>query len=494
MKLTQRKAILVVAILVVIACSFAVYLRLFTGEELWYEMFAAVLGVIITAVITMILLRGQSDDDVERERAAKVFGEKLRIYQDYLHTLCDVIKDHSLSDKEKIRLEFQTSYIAMHCDSKYITTVSSAVKDLIEYCCPDDDGENLNRKNKSGSPDPLLDNLFRIVEAFRKDLYGDDFIFDVNHKQSTLENFSNAYRNAKSPDSNTVQEQQHITVDLNVLSNSLANSSIDTASEKKSNAQNSEQQVKTLHTEDTSLWDKALSKWEKEGWQVERMSDQFDRFIMTNTNGNPGVIEVGFWEGHYYIQAAYDDDSDFSKPLKWEKGGRRRYGTWWQYLAEPYYNIAEGKFVETFKSDKKLQQYIIDNVEQLKDITTRHHRTWTWKNGVGSHEDWEISIWYWDTLVCQLKDTLYMDIIEDRNSGKVLIQFANRKEDNEMLKKALKQMGCQNKEINADGYVILEEVPSTDASVVSERVKYWIEKITAAQYNIGNQNEKFCSN
>ena len=87
-----------------------------------------------------------------------------------------------------------------------------------------------------------------------------------------------------------------------------------------------------------------------------------------------------------------------------------------------------------------------------------------------------------------------MDIIEDRNSGKVLIQFANRKEDNEMLKKALKQMGCQNKEINADGYVILEEVPSTDASVVSERVKYWIEKITAAQYNIGNQNEKFCSN
>ena len=145
MKLTQRKAILVVAILVVIACFFAVYLRLFTGKELWYEMFAAVLGVIITAVITMILLRGQSDDDVERERAAKIFGEKLRIYQDYLHTLCDVIKDHSLSDEEKIRLEFQTSYVAMHCDSKYIATVSNAVKELIEYCCPDEDSENLSK-------------------------------------------------------------------------------------------------------------------------------------------------------------------------------------------------------------------------------------------------------------------------------------------------------------------------------------------------------------
>ena len=287
MRLTQRKAILVVAILVVIACFFAVYLRLFTGKELWYEMFAAVLGVIITAAITMILLRGQSDDDVERERVAKIFEEKLRIYQDYLHTLCDVIKDHSLSDEDKIRLEFQTSYVAMHCDSKYIATVSNAVKELIEYCCPDEEGDNLNRKNKSGSPDPLLDNLFCIVEAFRKDLYGDDFKFDDRHRQDTLENFSDAYRNAKSADYNVEKEQQRITVDLNVLSNSLVNADIDTASEKKLNEQDFDRQVKTTHIEDTSMWDEAVSEWEKEGWHIEGMSDQYDGFRMTNSNGNP---------------------------------------------------------------------------------------------------------------------------------------------------------------------------------------------------------------
>ena len=481
MRQTQRKAVLVVAILVVIACFFAVYLRLFTGKELWYEMFAAVLGVIITAVITMILLRGQSDDDVERERAAKIFGEKLRIYQDYLHTLCDVIKDHSLSDEEKIRLEFQTSYVAMHCDSKYIATVSNAVKELIEHCCPDEDSENLNRKNKSGSPDPLLDNLFCIVEAFRKDLYGDDFKFDDKHKQDTLENFSNAYRNAKSPDYNVAQEQQRITVDLNVLSNSLANVGIDIVPEKNSNEQDAEQQSETTCVEDTSIWNEAVSKWGKEGWHIEGMSDQFDGFVMTNTNGNPGVIYVGFLQGKCYIKAAYDGDSDFSKPLKWEKGGRRNYGQWWQYLAEPYCNIAQGKFVETFKSDSELQQYIINNVEQLKDIMKRHHRTVTWKNGVGSYENWNIFIWYWDILACQLysdgERTLYMDIIEDGNSGNVLIQFANRKEDKEMLKNALKRIGCQDKETNENGYVVLEVVPSIDASVVSERVKYWIEKI-----------------
>lgn len=47
----------------------------------------------------------------------------------------------------------------MHCDPQYIATVSNSVKELIEYCCPDEDDENLNRKDKSGSPDPLLDNL-----------------------------------------------------------------------------------------------------------------------------------------------------------------------------------------------------------------------------------------------------------------------------------------------------------------------------------------------
>lgn len=103
-KFTQYKIITVTAILIALACFFAIYLRLFTEKELWYEMFAAVLGVVITAIITMILLRGQSDNDVERERAAKVFEEKLRIYKDYLHTLYDVIKDTSFRMRKRYAL------------------------------------------------------------------------------------------------------------------------------------------------------------------------------------------------------------------------------------------------------------------------------------------------------------------------------------------------------------------------------------------------------
>lgn len=481
MKLTQYKIITITAILVVLACFFAIYLRLFTEKELWYEMFAAVLGVIITAIITMILLRGQSDNDVERERAAKIFEEKLKIYQDYLHTLCDVIKDHSLSDEEKIRLEFQTSYVAMHCDSKYIATVSNAVKELIEYCCPDEDGENKNRSNKSGSPDPLLDNLFCIVEAFRKDLYGDDFQFDDKHKRSTLENFSDAYRNAKSS-LNEAQERQRIAVDLNVLSNSQINTNIEHIYENKSDKQDSEQQVNAARSEDTSLWDETLAKWKEQGWVIEGLSDQYDGFRMINENGNPGIVDVGFWQGQYYIQASYGNDSDFSKPLKWEKGGRRSYGQWWQYLSDPYCSIPEGKFAETFKSDKKLQQYVIDNVEQLKDIINRHHRTVTWKEKIDELNEWKTFIWYWDMLACEYNNedegTPYMDIIEKDNSGIVLIQLANRQNNTEKLRGTLKRIGCGEKIQKEDGYVILEEIASVKAEDVAERVNFWINKIS----------------
>ncbi|HJC17110.1 MAG TPA: hypothetical protein H9937_03990 [Candidatus Alistipes stercorigallinarum] len=376
-QLTQYKIITITAVLVVLACSFAIYLRLFTEKELWYEMFAAVLGVIITAIITMILLRGQSDNDVERERASKIFGEKLNIYQEYLCTLCDVIKDRKLTDEEKIRLEFQTSYVAMHCDPAYIAIVSGAVRDLIKYCCPDESSEDQKRLNPnlsmSDSPDPLLNSLFCIVEAFRKDLYGDDFKFDDKDKDATLKNFSDAYRNAKSDD--------------NSEGNEIA-----------------QQAEPTLQNHDVSHWDDALQKWNEQGWNLEGLSDRYDGFRLVNRTGNPGIINVGFWHGHYYIQASYRNDSDFSKPLKWEKGGRRNYGQWWQYLAEPYYDIPERQFVETFKSNKNLQQYITDYTNLLIDIESRHHRTVTWKDKVKRYKNWKIFIWYWDMLACEYEN------------------------------------------------------------------------------------------
>lgn len=73
-KFANHKNIVITSViiaLIAIACAFAVYLKLYTGEELWYEMFAAIIGVIITAVITMMLLVGQTDNEEKREKRVK---------------------------------------------------------------------------------------------------------------------------------------------------------------------------------------------------------------------------------------------------------------------------------------------------------------------------------------------------------------------------------------------------------------------------------------
>lgn len=482
MKLTQKKIIIITSLLILLACFSAVYLRLFTGKELWYEMFAAVLGVIITAIITMILLRGQSDTDIERERAAKIFEEKLKIYQDYLHTLCNVIEDHSLSDKEKIRLEFQTSYVAMHCDSRYIASVSKAVRELIEYVCPDEES-NVKRLNKSNSPDPLLDNLFYVVEAFRKDLYGADFEFDLESKQATLENFSNAYRNAKSQDKEDEDSAQRLKVDVNVLSMPSHSEAMVTPAMAESVL---DEAVPENHSDEDAVaegkrrWENIVAAWREDGWVIE-LSEKSGWLHLVNKKGNPGIVSFEKYRNCYRIRACYGNDVDFSNPLKWQKGGRRSGGTWWQNLSEPYCHIEQERFIETIYVDGQSQEYVIGLLKDIKGHLQDYHRTVGWKNKVGSHEGWSVFIWYWTMLACEWRSgeegNPYMDTIEDGDSGKVLIQFGNRKKDDDLLKKTLKRIGCSDKWKESNGYVILETVSSVDSDVVAERVKYWMDKI-----------------
>lgn len=129
-KFANHKNIVITSViiaLIAIACAFAVYLKLYTGEELWYEMFAAIIGVIITAVITMMLLVGQTDNEEKREKKGKVFEEKLRIYQEYLTTLYKVIKDGKNSNSEKLKLAFKTSSVAMHCEHDRVEKISESV-------------------------------------------------------------------------------------------------------------------------------------------------------------------------------------------------------------------------------------------------------------------------------------------------------------------------------------------------------------------------------
>ena len=255
----------------------------FTYQDFPARLMAAILGVVITATITVVLLDGQSKKEQTAKRNSKVFEEKLKIYQNFLSTLYDVVKDRKLTEEEKLQLEFQTSLVAMHCKPKSLNLVSAAVRNVISSFCPSNEKE----KQKSQGNIPLLESLLGVVEALKIDLYSVDkekdaekndddlnkMLFSSEIKDKTIKNFKEAYKETADSD-----------------------------------------EVEPLET-----WEQAVKKWQDAGWIVKSMESEDCPLQITRNDGNPGMIDMGFYDNHYYIQARYEGDWNFSKCLKWDK-------------------------------------------------------------------------------------------------------------------------------------------------------------------------------
>jgi uncharacterized membrane protein YgaE (UPF0421/DUF939 family) len=173
-----------------LAVIIAVAFRLFSEADLWFQMFSAILGVIITIIITNLLLNSQTNSDLQRERNSEIFREKLRIYQEFLQALYDVLKEEAVTPDEAMRLQFQTSYIAMHTSSEHIRQVSECVSSIVKMYsqCPSENGRKVLQDKEL-----LLKNLFRIVEIFRQELYTDQTDFNREDIDKAIANFDYAY-------------------------------------------------------------------------------------------------------------------------------------------------------------------------------------------------------------------------------------------------------------------------------------------------------------
>ena len=162
------------ALLVIIAAISGTW----PGKDVSAQFFSAISGALIAAIITLFLLKGQTEVEADRQRDSKVFAEKLRIYQGFLRKLCDVVKDQNITSEEEIELQFQVSYIAMHTSSKTISSISEQVSEIVV---------NL----KQGTPDAnnMLMQLFYIADSFYEELYKEKNGFDPKDRENTIENF-----------------------------------------------------------------------------------------------------------------------------------------------------------------------------------------------------------------------------------------------------------------------------------------------------------------
>lgn len=166
-------------ILALVAFVIAVLFRIFSLSDIWAQMFGAFIGAMITVIITLLLLKSQTSSEEEKERNSKIFEEKLRIYQEFLKKLCEVVKDMNIEKSKEIELEFQVSYIAMHTSYESLAEISKQVREIITAIKEGD-----SERNK------MLKQLFVIADTFYKELYNNVNVYDDEKRQETIQNFN----------------------------------------------------------------------------------------------------------------------------------------------------------------------------------------------------------------------------------------------------------------------------------------------------------------
>lgn len=121
----------------------------------------------------------QKEKEKQRLHETKIFEEKLRIYQEFLKKLCDVVKDQNITQDEEIEMQFQVSYIAMHTKPEAIKTISDNVKKII-----------LSIKKEENEANNMLAQLFEIADVFHNELYEDECSsMSDSERKETIMNF-----------------------------------------------------------------------------------------------------------------------------------------------------------------------------------------------------------------------------------------------------------------------------------------------------------------
>jgi hypothetical protein len=89
------------ALLCVVAfCLIATTMDIFSVDDLPVNFIAAFLEAVITAVITVVLLAGQSSAEEVKERNVSVFQKKSEIFQDYINKAWEIWEDQKVTAKE----------------------------------------------------------------------------------------------------------------------------------------------------------------------------------------------------------------------------------------------------------------------------------------------------------------------------------------------------------------------------------------------------------
>ena len=129
------------AILALAFCIVMLLLHLFTGFDLAFQMVAACLGAVITALITAMLLKEQSKQQIllnEREEAKdkniKIYESKIAVYSDFVSKMWKTIEDDIVEEQELRDLRGEAfRKLVFYLNNKNISVLAEKVAQIKLY-------------------------------------------------------------------------------------------------------------------------------------------------------------------------------------------------------------------------------------------------------------------------------------------------------------------------------------------------------------------------
>lgn len=411
------------------------------GSDASAQILSALAGAVVAAIITLFLLLGQTSSEEKKERNTKVFEEKLRIYQDFLHCLYEVIKDGKVTREEAIALEFQTSYITMHTESAHIKTIAQQVFEIVDSL--NTNGTN-NAEAASVNNAKLMHNLFNIVEEFKKELYqSNPNKIDVDNTHEAILAFS------------SIMEAVEVEQKDDVISEESISERID--------------QEQTV----TKFTNELLQRLNinEDLWNV-----QIDKslYISVNQKGNEEGVRVILshednGDQYFQIHLDYIDTHEAYKHLKWRFGGRQNKWCWWKYLDASYRNVTA---TEDFKSGnwEKLLSVI---EKQFKALIAYVETFENIRKDIFQHVPYDkANVWmYYNTCVAfdydkTLKEERLFVDVELNENGLYNIRLGNRDNNIPLLINRLHSIGfatVEQKDLVEDRYTAYSDITANEA-------------------------------
>ena len=168
MKKDVRNIIIVIVSIVCILAFFvfAGVTKAIAVPDIPSSFLGAAAGAAITAVVTLLLLQGQTRAEEVKERNVAVFNEKTRIFKEFIKKIWEAWEDHKLESEEYLELtSIFYRELMLYLNDKSQQVIGNALLDMGD-CLDRDIDENENKKEE----EKLRKNIVVIIDELIENL------------------------------------------------------------------------------------------------------------------------------------------------------------------------------------------------------------------------------------------------------------------------------------------------------------------------------------